>query len=578
MRFVNIDFDPSKNPAVLDTGTWDAAAAWRRTAGLGDEYLTALAGAVRGGAEPPRAEGFVPAAGSIARRGGNAWFLCDLADRQSLFAELGRPRSILGAPVGARHLPDGQQITFYRTDAELIDRYVRRLFPEKGPRAMGSVPRLGIGNRHSATTWPGIFRSMDRCDYSANAIQNSLRELALLDEILAGGPPRTNHLFSFGTIQEAHTGSTFEGLWTEGVLAALRADTIPRYGADADHIQVKRGGEGIERAKKVIRASRYYSFYTLDVSDILDYEALGKPATASGEYLEQFLPDPQARRDVLSHHRLRRKVAGIEFRLSEEEIGLLVGKYWRALDALEELTGYLDGIKEGVPYDVELSIDETPAGVKTCDVITRESELIFLIAEAIRRGIRLTHIAPNFGVEKGTDYRCPDGLPALEARVSLFTRIAEEYGIMLDCHSGDDLLPETRRVIGRAARGRINFKVSPYLQVLFAETLHDIDPEKFRFWYEDSLAYAREEAEKGSPIALESLAELDREKDKRPSPKHAVFHHFNFPTVGKRDQEGNFLNRHRFYDLSDRFRQEYTDRLDRYLCEVAHDIFASRGI
>jgi hypothetical protein len=45
-------------------------------------------------------------------------------------------------------------------------------------------------------------------------------------------------------------------------------------GADADHIQVKRGPDGLARAKHYLTAARYYSFYTLDVADMVDYEAL----------------------------------------------------------------------------------------------------------------------------------------------------------------------------------------------------------------------------------------------------------------------------------------------------------------
>ena len=73
-------------------------------------------------------------------------------------------------------------------------------------------------------------------------------------------------------------------------------------------------------------------------------------------------------------------------------------------------------LKEGVPFDLELSIDEHPNDVPTFDCLTSETELIFVLLEAQRRGIPLTHVAPNFGVEKGTDYRGADGLPGFEAR------------------------------------------------------------------------------------------------------------------------------------------------------------------
>ena len=167
----------------------------------------------------------------------------------------------------------------------VLDRYLRRANPERAPRAMGSVPRLGIGDRHTTAVWPAAFRAMDRGGFAANAIQNSLRELTLLDDLKRGLPARQNHLFGFGSIAEGHTGSTFEGLLHAGVIAALKAPTHPRYGADADHIQVKRGPGGLDRAREVVDAARHYTFFTLDVSDILDYGALAVAGDAEARAL-----------------------------------------------------------------------------------------------------------------------------------------------------------------------------------------------------------------------------------------------------------------------------------------------------
>ena len=144
---------------------------------------------------------------------------------------------------------------------------------------------------------------------------------------------------------------------------------------------------------------------------------------------------------------------------------------------------------------------------------------------------------------------------------------------MLDCHSGDDLSSRTRRVIGKATGGRIHFKVSPYLQVLFADVLHEMYPGRFQFWWDDALAWAGREADAGSEFAIGCLKELESADDPSPSPHHAVFHHFNFATLGKRDEGGQFINRERFYTLPDDFYAEYSKRLEDYLCDVADDVF-----
>ena len=115
-------------------------------------------------------------------------------------------------------MKDAGHVSVYPTSDENIHTYTTLIHPKKGTRALGPIPRLGIGVRHTTAVWPGIFKGLYRADVSANAIQNSVRELHLLKTLYDGTPSRKNHLFSFGAMDEGHTGSTFEGLWTEGVL------------------------------------------------------------------------------------------------------------------------------------------------------------------------------------------------------------------------------------------------------------------------------------------------------------------------------------------------------------------------
>jgi hypothetical protein len=391
---------------------------------------------------------------------------------------------------------------------------------------MGAVPRLGIGTRMSTSVWPGIWRAMDERKFAANAIQNSVRELNLLEDVLAGRPARTNYLYGFGTLPEGHTGSTFEGLWVAGVLEALKSETRPRYGADADHITVRRSPGGLERARRIIDAACDYTFFTLDVSDIIDHAAAD--ATTS--------------------------------------------KYAAALDVVAELAAYIKGLKGDVPFDLELSIDECPPRMEASACLTSKAELLFLVEELRRRAVPLTHIAPNVGVVKGQDYTGADGLAGFERRIAGLQTIALEHGIMLDFHSGDDLRSAARRAIGRATRGWNHFKISPSLQVIFAEVLHEICPERFGFWWADTLAYARQEAAAGSEFAAQCLHEYEASEDPAPAPHHAVFHHYNFASVGRRDEDGQFVHRDKFYDLPPEFYREYHNRVHRFLCAVAADV------
>jgi hypothetical protein len=144
---------------------------------------------------------------------------------------------------------------------------------------------------------------------------------------------------------------------------------------------------------------------------------------------------------------------------------------------------------------------------------------------------------------------------------------------MLDFHSGDDLTSATRRVIQQATQGHHHFKISPMLQLLFAEVLNDFHPALFRRWWYDALAYARREAAARSAFAAECIREYEADGEHKPSPRDAIFHHYSFAFVGRRDAQGQFIYREEFYDLSPAFYREYQTRAARYLCSLAEELF-----
>ena len=584
MRFGRLEINPALSPGVLDTATWDRAAAWAAIGAAEDGYWPVLAEAARSGAALPVTADLAPHAPSCVWHEDTLCCLAGLADGQQVFLAVGPglDDAILGEPAGRKVLPErttttpsaiGHQqsaiLAFYPTDAAVIDRFFRHLAPDKGPRALGPVPRLGIGTRMTTAVWPAIWQAMAQGGFAANAIQNSVRELNFLETLLEGRPAEKNIAFGFGTIETGYTGSSYEGLWVAGVLDALKNGAPPRYGADADHIQVKRGADGLARAKRLLDATRYYSFYTLDVSDVLDYGALSASAAAGTATLESRIPDAVQRNDLLAYHRQSRRVSGFDYQPDDAALGRLVGKYEAALDAVAKLYEYICGFKEGVPFDLELSIDEHPNDVPTFDCLTSETELIFVLLEAQRRGIPLTHVAPNFGVEKGTDYRGADGLPGFEARARSLCGIAEQFGVMADFHSGDDLSAAARQAIGRATGGHNHFKVSPNLQLLFAEVLAEHHPDLFRRWWQDALAYAQREAAAGSAFAAECIRCSDL---RQPSSHDDIFHNFSFAFVGRRDAEGQFICRQEFYALSPAFYRAYRECIVGYLTELAADL------
>ncbi len=546
--------DPLHNPGVLDTATWDRTAAWRAVGRIGERWAAAGDGGVVG-------EGVATYGGSAVRRGAARFLLAGLPDGQQVFVELGRGGAPLGTPLGELTLKSGLRVAAYPTDAAVLDRYCRVARPPNRPRALGAEPRLGLGSRMTTSVWPAMFEAMQRGSFAANTIQNSVRELNLLGDLLAGRPAPTNYACGFGTIETGYTGSSWEGLWVSGVLAALQHSAPLRYGADADHLQIKRGAKGLDRAKKFVKAARYYTFYTLDMADILDYE--GRAGRVA---------DGREQRAVMACHREPLRLGKTRYTIDEPTIGRLIGKYWDALDALTELSDYISRLKDGEAFDLEFTMDEHPPEVAAFDCLTTPEELCFVLREIRRRGLPVTHIAPNFGQEKGWDYRCPDGLAGLEKRVSAQAAIAEAFEVMLDVHSADDLSRPVRRVIRRATGGRLHYKISPMLQSLFAATLADHDPRLFGQWWADARAYAAREAEAGSAFAAECLR-ADEAANRPPSPRHKAFHHFSFAFVGRRDKAGRFLHRERFYALPAAFLRDYTRRVAGYLGKLAEDLF-----
>jgi hypothetical protein len=440
-----------------------------------------------------------------------------------------------GTPLGAnpllrKPLHDGTAACVHAADAETVHRVYSNAAPRLLPQALAMVPRLGIGTRMSLMVWPGIWQALREGSFSANAIQNSQRELNLLADLLGRKEARKVYYPGVGFVPEGHTGSTFEGLWLCGVAEALKAGATRPYGADADHIVVRKDDPGLETAKRVITAARFYSFFTIDVSGILDYSSTGPAGLAR--------------------------------------------KYTPALEALEELAGFIRSMRGAEPFDLELSVDEHPPQVHPFDCLTGEAEAAFILAEARRRGIPLTHLAPNLGVEKHVDYRHPAGLEGLEARVRALQTLAEEAGVLLDCHSGDDLSSPTRRALKRATGGKLHFKISPCLQGLFGEVMAECDRKRFALWWEDSLEFAKENARKGSALAQECVRESESGPGAQPDPRSRLFRLYSYATVGKRDQEGNFIYREMFYTLPPAFGAEYTRRVALTLAEFAADLFS----
>jgi hypothetical protein len=529
--------DPSRLPGVLDTATWDRPAAIAQILRHRDAWAAVQAAGTHAG--PPSKAGGVPRVSSVVAKGGHVVFLAELADTQKVLLQAGPPQGdgLLGTPFFQLPLPGNLLLAAYPTDAGIIDLFCRTMQPRNAPRVLGGIPRLGIGTRMTTRLWPGVFAAMERKGFAANAIQNSVRELNLLDDMRQGLPPERNYASGFGMIESGYTGSTFEGLWVAGVLSALQHEGPVVYGADADHVQPKRADPQMVRALRVVEAARYYSFFTVDTADLLSYEAL-----TSAE------PDASRRYAM---------------------------KFDAALKATTVLADRIAALRDSRPFDLEFAFDEHPPEIEGPACITGDEELSFVAREIIRRRMPVTHLAPNLGVEKGFDYRLADGLAGLEKRVAAQHRIAQENGFLLDIHSADDLSSATRRAIGRATKGKVHFKISPSLHLLYAATVKDFAPKVFQAWWDDCVSYARAEAQGGSRFAADCISAWEKSTDRAPSTTHEVFRHFFFAWPGRRGPNGEFLHREMLYTLPDDLYRAYQARAADFLCTIADDLYGT---
>jgi hypothetical protein len=307
------------------------------------------------------------------------------------------------------------------------------------------------------------------------------------------------------------------------------------------------------------------------MADILDYAALSERSSAvARDRALSITGGERVHREAHAYHR------GLRLRGRPLDPGLIdrmIGKYWAAFNALEEVDAYLRGVRAGEAYDLEFTIDEHPPEVPAFDCLTSDEECFFVVNEIARRAVSVTHLAPNAGTEKGFDYRGADGLDGFERRVASLAGISADRGILIDIHSADDLTSPARAAIRRATGGQLHYKVSPMLQLVFAGVLEDVHPELFGDWWDDAVAYARDEAP-ASPFARWCLDQLDAKASPTPSHKDPVFHHYGFRFVGRRDPAGQFLDRERFYTLSPEFHRVHDQRLRAYVMELAHDLFS----
>ncbi|HEX9412318.1 MAG TPA: tagaturonate epimerase family protein, partial [Ktedonobacterales bacterium] len=170
----------------------------------------------------------------------------------------------------------------------------------------------------------------------------------------------------------------------------------------------------------------------------------------------------------LARRYVRRALALETGQISLEEAAVLraAAKYGRALEHVVMLYRHL--ATKGIPFEVEISVDET-------DAPTSLTEHVYMAGELARLGVRWVSLAPRYvgRFEKGIDYiGDPD---ALAKDLDGHAQVARALGpYKLSLHSGSDKLT-VYPLIAHATRGMVHLKTAgtSYVEALRVVARHD---------------------------------------------------------------------------------------------------------
>jgi tagaturonate epimerase len=391
--------------------------------------------------------GLVPA--SFSGRDDAAFWLQGAGARRALAVLAPSGHRVLGRFRGAASdFQDGHTLLLCPPDSGNA-RSLRETLDWLAPIPLGLATSAGTGDRLGLAT-PGHVRAFRAIGGTVAPIfaQQSIREMQRTgrspDDVMADA--------TFGT---------FEAGWRDPI------------GADADHLKTTGDIDACLAAG--------FTFFTIDPSAHVDPAADSDPEDVVAAKVAA-LPWTALEIDARS---LEALYAGRAVALEDRTVPLdrpailrAAAKYGRAVAHVAAMYRHLDS--KGVPFELEVSVDET-------DTPTSHAEHIWFSSELKRLGVRWVSLAPRFigRFEKGVDYI--GEVDAFEADFAVHAQIARALGpYKLSIHSGSDkfsIYPATMR----QSRGLVHLKTAgtSYLEAL--RTIAALDAWLFRLIYEFAL-------------------------------------------------------------------------------------------
>ncbi len=343
---------------------------------------------------------------------------------------------------------------------------LRDTLPWLRPDLIGLATSAGLGDRLGLAT-PGHVRAVRKTGTIVPIFaQQSIREMQ-------------------------RTGRTPGRVLDDATWGAFKEGWRGKLGADADHLKTPADIDACVAAG--------FSFYTIDPGAYVDSEA----DTASPAVIEQRVSTLPWNELESSAIEMTRRYASQRVALESTAIEIdkpallrATAKYGRAIAHVAMMYRHLAA--KGVPFELEISVDET-------ETPTSHVEHIYIASELKRLGIKWISLAPRYvgRFEKGVDYI--GDLKAFEDDFATHAEIARGLGpYKLSLHSGSDKFSIYAAAM-QQTRGMVHLKTAgtSYLEAL--HTIAALDPKLFREIY----AFARERYETDR-ASYHVSAKLDR--------------------------------------------------------------------
>ncbi len=319
---------------------------------------------------------------------------------------------------------------------------VREYLPWLKPRLLGLHTSAGMGDRLGMAT-PGHVRAVRLAENTVTPVfaQQSIREMQR-----TGRSPQQ-------VMDDAMWG-VFEEGWQAGA------------GADADHLKTTQDIDACLAAGFIL--------FTLDPGQYVDNFADRMAPTELEGRVSQLPAHLSPRATGLLAKTI--DVEGHRIYLEKEAILKAVVKYGKAIEHILALYNHLEAQAGDLPFEVEISMDET-------EQPTSPAEHIYIASELHRLGVRWVSFAPRFvgSFEKGVDYI--GDVRTFADQLAIHAAIARHYGpYKLSLHSGSDKF-SLYTVFMEQTRGLAHLKTAgtSYLEAL--RTVARLDVELFEEIY-----------------------------------------------------------------------------------------------